>query len=297
MSTALSIETLPAGYFSKSTSFSRIRRASLIFVDSSGNEPPRDSESNPSPKYENNKSCNGQGDSISAEVEGESRSARNLAKVGKRYPNLIGANVPAPTVKLRKSGGEGNFVRLNMNSKRRKFVSKGRKKNFTSSRRRSYVRNRGKSKHEGQEQMQSVFESEEEAFIAHSAQKKSTDSCGTKEFNSKTIERAVSAVRDDPSDENLVHLLNLVYGYDSFRDGQLEAIKMVLAKKSTMLILPTGAGKSLCYQLPAMILPGITLVVSPLVALMIDQQRQLPPMINGGLLCSSQVTFYPFSFS
>ncbi|KAL5552486.1 hypothetical protein UlMin_039887, partial [Ulmus minor] len=80
----------------------------------------------------------------------------------------------------------------------------------------------------------------------------------------------------------------LTHGHDSFRDGQLEAIKMVLAGKSSMLVLPTGTGKSLCYQLPAIILPGITLVVSPLVALMIDQQKQLPPMIQGGLLSSSQ---------
>ncbi|KAK9276614.1 hypothetical protein L1049_006149 [Liquidambar formosana] len=63
---------------------------------------------------------------------------------------------------------------------------------------------------------------------------------------------------------------------------------MVLAGKSTMLVWPTGAGKSLCYQLPAIILPGITLVISPLVALMIDQLKQLPPMIKGSLLSSSQ---------
>ncbi|KAK1294335.1 ATP-dependent DNA helicase Q-like 5 [Acorus calamus] len=55
-----------------------------------------------------------------------------------------------------------------------------------------------------------------------------------------------------------------------------------------MLVLPTGAGKSLCYQLTALILPGLTLVVSPLVALMVDQLRQLPPSIPGGILSSSQ---------
>jgi ATP-dependent DNA helicase Q4 len=56
-----------------------------------------------------------------------------------------------------------------------------------------------------------------------------------------------------------------------------------------MLVLPTGAGKSLCYQIPATVFSGVTLVVSPLVALMIDQLKQLPPVIQGGLLCSSQV--------
>lgn len=81
----------------------------------------------------------------------------------------------------------------------------------------------------------------------------------------------------------------MMYGFDSFRDRQLEAIKMVLDGKSTMLVLPTGAGKSLCYQIPAMLLQGITLVVSPLVALMIDQLKQLPPELQGGLLSSSQV--------
>jgi len=108
------------------------------------------------------------------------------------------------------------------------------------------------------------------------------------------VEEAAAAALDEPSEENLVKILKLVYGYDCFRDGQVEAIKMVLAGKSGAVVLPTGAGKSLCYQLPALILPGITLVVSPLVALMTDQLRQLPYVIRGGLLSSTQVcyTFY-----
>lgn len=111
----------------------------------------------------------------------------------------------------------------------------------------------------------------------------------------ESVEAAISAVRSEVSDENLVRLLKAMYGYDLFRDGQLEAIKMILAGKSTMLVLPTGAGKSLCYQIPAVVLPGITLVVSPLVALMIDQLKQLPPMIQGGLLSSSKVELGYFS--
>ncbi|XP_028771319.1 ATP-dependent DNA helicase Q-like 5 [Neltuma alba] len=288
LSTAQSFETLPAGYFSKSASFSKIRRPFLSFTDSSGNGPSLDFASHPGLKNESNESFCQQGHSIPVEVERERLRTRSVTKLGKRHPNLIGANVQAPSVKVRKCGGEGNFVRLNLNSKRWKLRNHGKKKNFAYSKRRSYPRKKVKSKHEDQDQMQSVFESEEDAFVVQTAQKKSRDSRGTKELDCKVIEEVVSAVRDDPSDENLVKLLQLVYGYDSFRDGQLEAIKMVLAGKSTMLILPTGAGKSLCYQLPAMILPGITLVVSPLVALMIDQRRKLPPVINGGLLCSSQ---------
>ncbi|KAK4265011.1 hypothetical protein QN277_026119 [Acacia crassicarpa] len=288
LSTAQSFETLPAGYFSKSASFSKIRRPFLSSTYSSGNGPPLDFVSNAGLKNENNESYCHLGGSIPVEVEGESLRATTVSKLGKRHPNLIGANVPVPSIKVRKCAFEGNFVRLNLNSKRWKLRSHGKKKNSAYGKRRSYKRDRVKSKREDQDQVKSFLESEGDAFVAQTAQKKSRDSRGAKEFDCKVIEEAVSAVREDPSDENLVKLLQLVYGYDSFRDGQLEAIKMVLAGKSTMLILPTGAGKSLCYQLPAMILPGITLVVSPLVALMIDQQRKLPPMINGGLLCSSQ---------
>ncbi|RWR96906.1 ATP-dependent DNA helicase Q-like protein 5 isoform X1 [Cinnamomum micranthum f. kanehirae] len=110
--------------------------------------------------------------------------------------------------------------------------------------------------------------------------------CGS--LVSELVNQAVMAVRDDPSDENLKKLLKLTHGYDSFRKGQLEAIKQVVAGQSTMLVLLTGAGKSLCYQLPSLILPGITLVISPLVALMVDQLRKLPKMLPGGLLCSNQ---------
>lgn len=66
------------------------------------------------------------------------------------------------------------------------------------------------------------------------------------------------------------HLKSL-FGYNSFRDCQEQIITTLLAGRDVLAILPTGAGKSLCYQLPAMILPGITLVVSPLISLMQDQ--------------------------
>ena len=69
--------------------------------------------------------------------------------------------------------------------------------------------------------------------------------------------------------------LQRYFHYDSFHEGQKEIITDILNEKDVLGILRTGTGKSLCYQLPAKILPGITLVVSPLISLMIDQVREL----------------------
>ena len=65
--------------------------------------------------------------------------------------------------------------------------------------------------------------------------------------------------------------LRQTFGYDGFRAGQEQAIRAVVAGRSAAAIFPTGSGKSLCYQLPALLLPHLTLVVSPLLALMQDQ--------------------------
>lgn len=70
-------------------------------------------------------------------------------------------------------------------------------------------------------------------------------------------------------------VLKKYWGYDSFRFNQEAIISSVLSNKDTLALLPTGAGKSLCYQLPALCKSGITIVVSPLVALMIDQEKSL----------------------
>src|SRR4051794_7771501 len=70
------------------------------------------------------------------------------------------------------------------------------------------------------------------------------------------------------------HLQNL-FGLDDFRPAQREVIEDVLRGKDVLCVMPTGAGKSLCYQLPAAIVDGLTVVVSPLISLMEDQVQQL----------------------
>src|SRR5262249_37064748 len=66
-------------------------------------------------------------------------------------------------------------------------------------------------------------------------------------------------------------LLKKHFGFTEFRPGQEKVIDALLAGHSALAVFPTGGGKSLCYQLPALLLPGVTLVVSPLIALMKDQ--------------------------
>lgn len=82
--------------------------------------------------------------------------------------------------------------------------------------------------------------------------------------------------------------LKAVFGYDSFRPGQEAVINAILKGRDILAVMPTGAGKSLCYQVPAMLLSGITLVISPLISLMQDQVKALNEAgVNAAFINSS----------
>ena len=75
--------------------------------------------------------------------------------------------------------------------------------------------------------------------------------------------------------DNMHKILKSVYGYDDFRPGQEKLISHILSGRDVLGIMPTGAGKSLCFQVPALLFPGLTIVISPLISLMQDQVQAL----------------------
>ena len=73
----------------------------------------------------------------------------------------------------------------------------------------------------------------------------------------------------------MYEVLKRYFGYDGLRKGQEDLIGAILSGRDVLGIMPTGSGKSICYQVPALLLPGITVVISPLISLMKDQVRAL----------------------
>ncbi|KAL3690660.1 hypothetical protein R1sor_004311 [Riccia sorocarpa] len=214
-----------------------------------------------------------------------------------------------------KPGERNNFVKLNLNGRgggRRKFVNKT---NFRKSR--PYGRRRGYRGKESRTCNQEEADEDDDLDEVQDASAAERRSLKSRKMKSSVLEQdawvtaeasshppasmedskidlpadlseKLERVLHDPSNENLTEVLELAFGFRAFRTGQLEAVKRVLTLQSTMVMLPTGGGKSLCYQLPALILPGLTLVISPLIALMADQLRHLPRSLPGALMSSAQ---------
>ncbi|MEL6902202.1 MAG: DNA helicase RecQ [Cyanobacteria bacterium J06606_4] len=105
---------------------------------------------------------------------------------------------------------------------------------------------------------------------------------------------SISAVPDQvypPVTQSLEDALKHFFGHEQFRHDQQPIIERVLKNKDVLVIMPTGGGKSLCYQLPALLRPGITIVISPLIALMQDQVNALRDNGIGATFLNSTLTF------
>ena len=91
--------------------------------------------------------------------------------------------------------------------------------------------------------------------------------------------------------------LKTYFGYDSFRPGQEAVVDALLGGRDVLNIMPTGGGKSVCYQIPALLLPGITLIISPLVSLMRDQVTQLVQMGVPAAFLNSSLTWKQYQLA
>src|SRR5215210_3646684 len=101
--------------------------------------------------------------------------------------------------------------------------------------------------------------------------------------------RPAYARRVDVIEDPALDLLGRVFGYDAFRGPQREVVDHVVAGGDALVLMPTGGGKSLCYQVPALLREGVGVVISPLIALMQDQVDALRALgVRAGFLNSSQ---------
>src|SRR5499426_3804206 len=94
-----------------------------------------------------------------------------------------------------------------------------------------------------------------------------------------------------PTLDDAQSALERPFGFSRFREGQADVIEAVLAGQDVIVVMPTGGGKSLCYQLPALLFPGVTLVVSPLIALMKDQVDALSARGIAATVINSSISF------
>jgi ATP-dependent DNA helicase RecQ len=108
--------------------------------------------------------------------------------------------------------------------------------------------------------------------------------------NNTKVTGAIAAEKVDTQHyQKCAKILKDTFGYAEFRAGQMEVIDKILNGQDALILLPTGGGKSLCYQVPALALEGITIVVSPLISLMQDQVQQLTSQgVKAAYLNSSQ---------
>src|SRR4028119_2363172 len=94
-----------------------------------------------------------------------------------------------------------------------------------------------------------------------------------------------------PQYPHLEQALKYHFGYDGFRPGQRQIIEQALQNQDLLVVMPTGGGKSLCFQLPALLKPGLTVVVSPLIALMQDQVEALQANKIGATFLNSSLNW------
>lgn len=124
-------------------------------------------------------------------------------------------------------------------------------------------------------------------FFVSSSSAKSDDSASPAEPSQiKTPD--INQVWTQTQSADLETLLKTKLNLPSFREGQKSVIRKILSGESVLAVMPTGSGKSLCYQLTALASPGLALVISPLISLMQDQLRQLPASLPGAIWSSSE---------